>query len=82
MKKPTRVHSIDHLKELIAKGQKRYFLLLTGGVGSWKTIGYNQQTDTFSIFHRIDGTREKVSSKVFQRSLIREGIQRGAFFAE
>ena len=82
MKKPTRVHSVDHLKALIAKGEKRYFMVLAGRVCSRKTIRYDTQTDTFSITHHIDGTREKVSGKAFRRSLIREAIQRGAFFTE
>ena len=82
MEKSKMVHSVDHFKALIAKGQKGYFMVLGGVVGSKKTIEYDQQTDIFSITHHSDGTREKMSGKEFRRSLIREAIQRGAFFRE
>lgn len=82
MEKPTRVQNVDHLKELLAQGQKDYFILLEGAVRSRKTIRYDQNTDTFSVIHRIDGIRKKMSGNAFRRSLMREAIQRGAFFAE
>ena len=77
-----KVNSIDHLKQLLAEGQKHYFIALQGNVVSRKTITYDADTDTFSVLHHIDGTRQKMSTRDFQRSLMWDAIQRGAFFAE
>ena len=82
MNKPLRVTSIDHVKELIAEGRENYFVFLQGGLRSSKTISYDSDTDTFSIFHLIDGTDERLSGEEFTQSRIRDAIQIGAFFAE
>ncbi len=77
-----KVNNIDHLKQLLAEGQKHYFMLLTGALKSRKTMTYDADTDIFSVLHHIDGTRQKMSGRTFQRSLMWDAIQRGAFFAE
>ena len=82
MKSPIRVRSVDHLKQLLAEGQKHYFIALQGNVVSRKTITYDADTDTFSVLHHIDGTRQKMNGRAFQRSLMWDTIQRGLFFAE
>ena len=82
MDTPLRINNIDHFKQLLAERQKHYFMLLAGATKSRKTITYNADTDTFSVFHHIDGTRQKMSRREFQRSLMWDAIQRGAFFAE
>ncbi len=82
MESPIRVRSVDHLKQLLAEGQKQYFIALQGNVVSRKTITFNADTGTFSVCNHIDGTRQKMSGRDFQRSLMWDAIQRGAFFAE
>ena len=82
MRKPLRATSVNHLKELIAEGREDYFLLLQGGLKSSKNISYDRDTDTFSIFHLIDGTDERLNGERFRQSRIRDAIQIGAFFAE
>lgn len=82
MSKPLKVTSINHLKKLIAEGRENYFLLLQGGLKSSKNITYDSYTDTFWIFHFIDGTDERLNTERFRRSRMRDAIQIGAFFAE
>ena len=82
MESPTRVTSVDHLKELIASGKSNYAMVLERAVKSRKTITYKEETDMFSVVHHIDGTRQRLSGDAFLRSRMWDAIQRGAFFAE
>jgi hypothetical protein len=62
------VKDIDHLKELIKKGQHEYALLLGGGTAySLKDIEYDPKKDIFTIFNYIDESTIKLTTKEVEK---------------
>lgn len=86
MSKYVKVTSLKHLKEILAKGNGEFVLMLAGGLArSSKYLSYDADIDTFSVVNSIDDSEQDLTSKQImdkECTNIGEGIRLGAFFFE
>ena len=84
--KHTKVESIEHLKEILkdtACDPKDFILMLSGGIKSSKTIGYDG--DIFYIFNLIDDSEQDLTEEEImddEYTNIGKGIRLGNFYLE
>lgn len=82
----TKVSNAKDLMAMIAKGKRKYFIVLAGGLArSSKTISYDKKAGVFKVKNEIDGTRQQLTEQqLFDSNItnIGKAMNYGAFFAD
>ena len=75
-----RIKSIEHLDELLAKGN-REFVIASGALRSSKYITTNG-SGRYYVLHYIDGSEEDLDVEGLEESNIGSAIRNGNFYCE
>jgi len=81
---PTRIESLEQLKEFARKGCD-CFILLNGHLRSSKYIQYDEEKDTFYVCNYIDDTEQTLTEKQLMEkdyTNIGYAMTRGALFKD
>lgn len=76
-----KIESLEHLKELSAKGPIETFILLNFGLRSSKNISYNSENDTWYIYNYIDDTEQTLrTEELTSETNIIEALEKKALY--
>lgn len=84
----TQVKTIEELRKILDKGAGEFFILMNGGMRSWKTLNYSSKLDKhernkIEILNEIDESRQVLTEENLfndNHSIIGKAMKAGAFY--
>lgn len=74
------IESIEQLKKESSNKYLECFITLRGSMRSSKDIKYHAKTNSFTIYHHVDGERETLTEKEFENSFTMEALNKKALY--
>lgn len=75
------IKSLEELKLKASAGPVDCFIRLNFGLRSSKDVEYNEDTDTWYIFHHIDGSEQELTTEeLADATNIIEALEKGALY--